>query len=69
MYNKIKDVWDLTGESTSHVRVEQNCDVILCLFVPSEFSFCSFGYLWLYSMEIRIWFILPDVDVFGFAVV
>ena len=68
-YNKIKDVWDLTGGSTSYARVEQNYDLILCLFVPSEFSFCSFGYLWFYSMGIRICFILPDIDVFGFVVV
>jgi len=58
-----------TLHPTSYVRVEQNYDVILCLFVPSEFSFCSFGYLWFYSMGIRIWFILPDVDIFGFVVV
>ena len=51
-YNKIKDVWDLTGGSTSYARVEQNYDLILCLFVPSEFSFCYFGYLWFYSMEL-----------------
>lgn len=55
-------MWNSTGTSTSYIRIEWSYYLKLVFM-------CSFGYLLLYTVGIRVWFILSDVDVVGLLLV